>query len=275
MPLGPIHNSGSGGSSAWGDITGTLTDQTDLKNVLADKAPLASPLLTGTPRAPDPSTGDNPLQIATKGFVEAAIWPGAIVINSGTTKELSSDDKHKIQICTNAAGCTISGIDASGLFDVGAELLFQQAGGPITFEVPFGCVIYAPDGLVSPKKYAVMSLRQVTSSGWILTSYGYALAGAPTVTVEDSSSTLALTDIGKWLRFTSADAVEVTIPAQSDVTWPADVEIFVEQAGEGTVTIVGDTGVTLNGEVNTAGQFAALALKRIAEDEWTVIGGVE
>lgn len=139
MPLGPIHNSGSGGSSAWGDITGTLNDQTDLKNVLAAKAPLASPVLT----------------------------------------------------------------------------------------------------------------------------------------VEDSSSTLALTDMGKWLRFTNPDAVEVTIPAQSDVTWPADVEIFVEQAGEGTVTIVGDTGVTLNGAVNTAGQFAALALKRIAEDEWTVIGGVE
>ena len=38
----------SGGSAAWGGITGTLSDQTDLNSALGFKAPLASPTFTGT-----------------------------------------------------------------------------------------------------------------------------------------------------------------------------------------------------------------------------------
>lgn len=37
------------GGAAWGSLTGTLTDQTDLKNALDAKAPLNSPAFTGTP----------------------------------------------------------------------------------------------------------------------------------------------------------------------------------------------------------------------------------
>ena len=37
---------------AWGNVTGTLANQTDLNNALAAKAPLASPTFTGTPVIP-------------------------------------------------------------------------------------------------------------------------------------------------------------------------------------------------------------------------------
>lgn len=39
---------GGGGSSTWGGITGTLSDQTDLQTVLNAKAPAAGPTFTGT-----------------------------------------------------------------------------------------------------------------------------------------------------------------------------------------------------------------------------------
>lgn len=39
---------GGGGAAVWGDITGTLSNQTDLQSALNLKAPLASPTLTGT-----------------------------------------------------------------------------------------------------------------------------------------------------------------------------------------------------------------------------------
>jgi len=39
---------GAGGSASWGNITGTLSDQTDLQSALDLKAPLASPTFTGT-----------------------------------------------------------------------------------------------------------------------------------------------------------------------------------------------------------------------------------
>jgi hypothetical protein len=45
--------SGGSGSAAWGDITGTLSAQTDLASALGLKAPLASPTFTGTVSAPN------------------------------------------------------------------------------------------------------------------------------------------------------------------------------------------------------------------------------
>ena len=46
---------------------------TTMVNELANKAPLASPLFTGDPRAPTPSVGDNDTSIATTAFVQAAM----------------------------------------------------------------------------------------------------------------------------------------------------------------------------------------------------------
>jgi hypothetical protein len=49
------NGSGGGGSPDWGDIGGTLSDQTDLQSALDLKAPLASPTFTGTVTLPDVS----------------------------------------------------------------------------------------------------------------------------------------------------------------------------------------------------------------------------
>jgi len=57
----------------WGDITGTLSDQTDLNTALNAKAPLASPAFTGTPTAPTAAEGNNSTQLATTAFVTTAV----------------------------------------------------------------------------------------------------------------------------------------------------------------------------------------------------------
>ncbi len=62
-----------GGASDWGDIGGTLSNQTDLQAALDLKAALASPTFTGTPAAPTATAGTNTTQIATTAFVAAAI----------------------------------------------------------------------------------------------------------------------------------------------------------------------------------------------------------
>lgn len=61
---------------AWGDITGTLSDQTDLGTALGLKANLASPAFTGNPTAPTPTAGDNDTSIATTAFVTTAVTNG-------------------------------------------------------------------------------------------------------------------------------------------------------------------------------------------------------
>lgn len=62
-----------GGGGAWGSITGTLSAQTDLQAALDAKAALLSPTFTGTPSAPTAAPGTNTTQLATTGFVKAAI----------------------------------------------------------------------------------------------------------------------------------------------------------------------------------------------------------
>lgn len=60
-------------ATAWGSITGTLSDQTDLNTALGLKAPLASPPFTGTPTAPTAALGTSTTQIATTAFVQTEI----------------------------------------------------------------------------------------------------------------------------------------------------------------------------------------------------------
>lgn len=63
----------AGAAAEWGDIGGTLSDQTDLVAALALKANLASPALTGNPTAPTQSPSDNSTKIATTAYVDAAV----------------------------------------------------------------------------------------------------------------------------------------------------------------------------------------------------------
>ena len=57
----------------WGDIGGTLSSQTDLNTALGQKAPLASPALTGIPTAPTAADGTNTTQIGTTAFTTTAV----------------------------------------------------------------------------------------------------------------------------------------------------------------------------------------------------------
>lgn len=64
----------------WGQLDGTLSDQTDLQNALdaintsvSGKADLASPAFTGTPTAPTAIADTNSNQLATTAFVKNAL----------------------------------------------------------------------------------------------------------------------------------------------------------------------------------------------------------
>ena len=58
-------------SALWGNITGTLANQTDLQAALDLKSPIASPTFTGTPASTTPTSSDNSTRIATTAFVNA------------------------------------------------------------------------------------------------------------------------------------------------------------------------------------------------------------
>lgn len=94
------------------------------------------------------------------------------------------------------------------------------------------------------------------------------------VTDATTARTLGLTDTSKYLRFTNASAVSVTVPTQASVVWLGNEEIYIEQAGAGLVTVIAAGGVTVHSfdTLKSAGQYAVLKLKRISADLWTLSG---
>lgn len=99
---------GTGGSSSWGGITGTLSSQTDLQSALDLKANLASPTLTGTPNAPTQASNDNTTKIATTAYADAkvqnslsastTIAPSATAVNTALTNITSLTSPAQTQI---------------------------------------------------------------------------------------------------------------------------------------------------------------------------------
>lgn len=92
--------------------------------------------------------------------------------------------------------------------------------------------------------------------------------------------TLVLTDLGKLVTLSNAAAITLTVPTNASVAFPVGTVIALQQMGAGAVTVVGDTGVTINGttpgsETLTAGQYTTTAsLTKHATDTWTLTGAV-
>jgi hypothetical protein len=103
----------------------------------------------------------------------------------------------------------------------------------------------------------------------------------PTRTDITANATLALADEGKVLRVnpvTAADNITITVPPNGDVAFVVDTEIAIVRFNTGTVTIVAGSGVTIrskNSETKISGQYGSVALKKIGENEWVLVGSLE
>jgi hypothetical protein len=93
-------------------------------------------------------------------------------------------------------------------------------------------------------------------------------------TQSGTTYTLVLGDAGDYIQTTSSTAVTITVPAQSSVTWAADTEIYFEQNNTGQITIAGASGVTVNSSetLKSFARYSVIALKRVAENVWTLTG---
>jgi len=92
------------------------------------------------------------------------------------------------------------------------------------------------------------------------------------------SHALILTDAGKYIRCGTALEVTLTVPTFTNVAFPAGTIITIEQTGTGAVTVVGAAeGVVihaLDDGFSSAGQYSAMQLINVDEDEWVLLGGI-
>jgi hypothetical protein len=95
-----------------------------------------------------------------------------------------------------------------------------------------------------------------------------------------TSYTLSLTDNGKLIKMTSASANTITVPLDSSVNFPIGATIAVVQYGDGTLTVQGASGVTVNSTAGSASasvsdKYAGGQLYKMSANQWLLIGSVE
>lgn len=87
---------------------------------------------------------------------------------------------------------------------------------------------------------------------------------------------LTYNDSGKLIAMTnpSPNDVTVTVSAQATVPWTEGVRVSVVSMGTGGVSIVADTGVTINSTsgLTISGQYGFVDLYRIQQDLWVATG---
>jgi hypothetical protein len=113
---------------------------------------------------------------------------------------------------------------------------------------------------------------------------------AATVTVDDvvpaaiitestTARTLAITDVGAWIRSTNTAATTITIPLNSSVAFVTGTSLNGVQAAAGQNTIAATGGVTLNvptGYVaKTRAKGGVWSIIKVATDEWDLMGDLE
>ncbi|MFP4018901.1 MAG: capsid cement protein [Bacteroidales bacterium] len=94
-----------------------------------------------------------------------------------------------------------------------------------------------------------------------------------TIREEDTEITLSESDGNTYIRYTGADDITVTVPNSLLEGQP----ITIVQAGDGVVTLEGDTDVTVNyfEGLKTAGQGALIQAWKVKDKVIDTVGGVE
>jgi hypothetical protein len=87
--------------------------------------------------------------------------------------------------------------------------------------------------------------------------------------------TLAATDAGDLVTLANAGAITLTVPTNASVPFAIGTQITITRAGSGSLTVVGDTGVTVNsadGFLKLRTQWSSGTLIKTNTNSWILIG---
>jgi hypothetical protein len=87
--------------------------------------------------------------------------------------------------------------------------------------------------------------------------------------------TLAAGDAGELVTLANASPITLTVPTNASVPFAIGTQITITRAGSGSVTVVGDTGVTVNsadGYLKLRTQWSAGTLIKTNTNSWILIG---
>ena len=97
------------------------------------------------------------------------------------------------------------------------------------------------------------------------------------INAQTGSYTLTLEDLGKLVEVNNSASVVVTVPTDANAPFQVGDRIDILQTGAGQISIVGDTGVTVNSEgskTKLKGQWAAATVIKRGSNSWVLIGNI-
>lgn len=145
----------------------------------------------------------------------------------------------------------------------------------VTGETGTGALVFADSPTfagvpLAPTATSGTSTTQVATTAFVMaavTTWGNIVTDATT------ARTIGLSDAGKYIRFTNAGAITLTIPTNAVTAFPVGTEIVVRRhTGAGAITL-SNAGVTVNNSAlaPTIAAEGNFALKKVATDTWDVI----
>jgi len=276
-------------------------------------APLASPSLTGVPVAPTAAADTNTTQIATTAYVQTelgALSSDSVTDADGDTKIQVEESADEDIIRFDTAGTERMTISAAGVVATVGDLTI---GGSITdgatattqtqsdASTKLATTAYVDTGLgalssdsVSDAdgdtkiqveesadedkiRFDIAGTEVAVLDGTALDIAGNILYDIDINAQTGTAYTLVAGDRGKLITMYNASASTCTVPPNSSVPFVIGTQIQVVQWGDGELTMVAGSGVTLS---RTPGfklrdRYSSVTCIKMATDEWLLVGDLE
>jgi hypothetical protein len=279
---------------AWGGVTGTLSNQTDLQTALDGKVD-ENTAITGATKTK--------VTYDAKGLVTAGADATTADIASSTDKRYVTDAQLVVVGNTsgtntgdNATNSQYSGLAASkqdtlvsgtNIKTVNSTSLLGSGNVAVepTITATTSADYYRGDKTFATLNKAAVGLGNVDNTSDankpVSTATQTALDAKTNKLVvanrQTASYTLVLSDADKLVEMNVGSANNLTVPLNSSVAFSTGTQILLAQYGAGQTTVVATSGVTIrsNGaKLKLNAQYSGATLVKIAENEWYLFGDI-
>jgi hypothetical protein len=266
--------SGGGGSTTWGSITGTLSNQTDLQTALDGKVD-ENAAISGSTKTK--ITYDSKGLVTAGADLSASDIPSGIdaaKIGNGVISNIEFDYLNGVtdNIQTQFTGKQTTLVSGTNIKTVNSTSLL----GPGDISVAPATGINATaiaDGSVTSTEFQY--INSLTSNAQ--TQIDSKTNKLITANRQTASYTLVLSDADKLVETNVASANNLTVPLNSSVAFPTGTQILLAQYGAGQTTVVATSGVTIRsngGKLKLNVQYSGATLIKIDTNEWYLFGDI-
>ena len=279
---------------AWGGVTGTLSNQTDLQTALDGKVD-ENTAITGATKTKvtydqkglvtggaDATTADiadstNKRYVTDAQLVVVGNTSGTNTGDNATNSQYSGLATSKQD--TLVSGTNIKTINSTSLLGSGNVAVEP------TITATTSADYYRGDKTFATLNKAAVGLGNVDNTSDankpVSTAQQTALDAKTnkliTTNRQTASYTLVLSDADKLVEMNVGSANNLTVPLNSSVAFSTGTQILLAQYGAGQTTIVATSGVTIrsNGaKLKLNAQYSGATLVKIAENEWYLFGDI-